>query len=70
MPRWRCLRAPNSRRNGRCRSLRVPPEETARWRQANGLGTGPPWRSARSVRRIKTLDLYPEAARLLAETGF
>jgi heptosyltransferase-2 len=50
--------------------LRVPAEEVARWRQANGLGTaaavalGPG-----SVGASKRWTYYPEAARLLAQQG-
>ena len=50
--------------------LRVPAEDVARWRQANGLGTasaialGPG-----SVGASKRWTYYPEAARLLAEQG-
>ena len=50
--------------------LHVPPEETARWRQANGLGTGPAVALAPgSVGASKRWTYYPEAARLLAERG-
>jgi heptosyltransferase II len=51
--------------------LRVPPEEAARWRQANGLGTGPAVAlGPGSVGESKRWTYYPEAARLLAERGF
>ena len=50
--------------------LRVPADETARWRQANGLGTGPAVALAPgSVGASKRWSYYPEAARLLAERG-
>ena len=50
--------------------LRVPPEEVSRWRQANGLGTGPAVALAPgSVGASKRWTYYPEAARLLAERG-
>jgi heptosyltransferase-2 len=50
--------------------LQVQPEETARWRQANGLGTGPAVALAPgSVGVSKRWTYYPEAARLLAERG-
>jgi heptosyltransferase-2 len=50
--------------------LRVPPEEVARWRQANGLGTGPAVAlGPGSVGESKRWTYYPEAARLLAERG-
>ncbi|KRR25194.1 glycosyl transferase family 1 [Bradyrhizobium retamae] len=51
--------------------LAVPPEETARWRQANGLGTGPAVAlGPGSVGASKRWTYYPEAARLLIERGF
>jgi heptosyltransferase-2 len=50
--------------------LVVPPEQAARWRQANGLGTG---RAVAlgpgSVGASKRWTYYPEAARLLIERG-
>jgi heptosyltransferase-2 len=50
--------------------LRVPAEEAGRWRQANGLGTGPAVALAPgSVGASKRWTYYPEAARLLAERG-
>src|SRR5882672_787899 len=50
--------------------LRVPPEETARWRQANGLGSGPAVAlGPGSVGASKRWTYYPEAAKLLAERG-
>ena len=50
--------------------LRVPAEEASRWRQANGLGTGPAVALAPgSVGASKRWTYYPEAARLLAERG-
>ena len=50
--------------------LVVPPEEIARWRQANGLGTGPAVALAPgSVGASKRWTYYPEAARLLVERG-
>jgi heptosyltransferase-2 len=50
--------------------LRVPAEEIARWRQANGLGTGPAVAlGPGSVGASKRWTYYPEAARLLAEQG-
>src|SRR5437763_12398312 len=50
--------------------LHVPPEETARWRQGNGLGTGPAVALAPgSVGASKRWTYYPEAARLLAQRG-
>lgn len=51
--------------------LRVPTEEIARWRQANGLGAGPAVAlGPGSVGESKRWTYYPEAARLLAERGF
>jgi heptosyltransferase-2 len=51
--------------------LRVPIEETARWRQANGLGHAPAVALAPgSVGASKRWTYYPEAAKLLAERGF
>jgi heptosyltransferase-2 len=50
--------------------LDVPAEETARWRQANGLGTGPAVALAPgSVGASKRWTYYAEAARLLAGHG-
>jgi heptosyltransferase-2 len=50
--------------------LRVPVEEASRWRQANGLGSGPAVALAPgSVGASKRWTYYPEAARLLAERG-
>src|SRR3954467_13046097 len=50
--------------------LVVPPGETQRWRQANGLGTGPAVALAPgSVGASKRWTYYGEAARLLAERG-
>ncbi len=50
--------------------LRVPTEETARWRQANGLGGAPAVALAPgSVGASKRWTYYPEAARLFAERG-
>jgi heptosyltransferase-2 len=50
--------------------LRVPAEETSRWRQAHGLGAGPAIALAPgSVGASKRWTYYPEAARLLAERG-
>ncbi len=50
--------------------LRVPTDETARWRQANGLGTGPAVAlGPGSVGSSKRWTYFPEAARLLAERG-
>jgi heptosyltransferase-2 len=50
--------------------LSVPPEATARWRQANGLGTGPAVAlGPGSVGASKRWTYYPEAARLLIESG-
>ena len=50
--------------------LDVPAEETASWRQANGLGTGPAVALAPgSVGAGKRWSYYPEAARLLAQKG-
>src|SRR5260370_9209158 len=50
--------------------LDVPAEETARWRQANGLGTGPAVALAPgSVGASKRWTYYPDAARLLAQNG-
>ena len=50
--------------------LRVPREEAARWRQANGLGTGTAVALApRSVGGSKRWTYYPQAGRLLAEQG-
>ncbi|MCA6121764.1 lipopolysaccharide heptosyltransferase II [Bradyrhizobium sp. WSM 1704] len=50
--------------------LRVPAEEAAGWRQANGLGTGPAIAlGPGSVGESKRWTYYPEAARLFAERG-
>ncbi len=50
--------------------LRVPAEEIARWRQANGLGAGAAVALAPgSVGASKRWTYYPEAARLLVERG-
>jgi heptosyltransferase-2 len=50
--------------------LTVPTGEAERWRQANGLGTGPAVALAPgSVGASKRWTYYPEAARLLAEQG-
>ncbi|UPJ56538.1 lipopolysaccharide heptosyltransferase II [Bradyrhizobium sp. 192] len=51
--------------------LRVPAEDIARWRQANGLGAGAAVALAPgSVGVSKRWTYYPEAARLLVERGF
>jgi heptosyltransferase II len=51
--------------------LKVPADETARWRRANGLGCGKAIALAPgSVGASKRWTYYPEAARLLAEKGF
>ncbi|WP_027579915.1 lipopolysaccharide heptosyltransferase II [Bradyrhizobium sp. Ai1a-2] len=51
--------------------LRVPAEETERWRQANSLGRGPAIALAPgSVGSGKRWTYYGEAARLLAARGF
>src|SRR3984957_16817534 len=51
--------------------LEVPAEDVARWRQANGLGSGPALALAPgSVGASKRWTYYPAAARLLAERGF
>jgi heptosyltransferase II len=50
--------------------LAVPPEDITRWRQANGLGTGPAVALAPgSVGASKRWTFYPQAARLLIERG-
>jgi heptosyltransferase-2 len=50
--------------------LSVPAAETARWRQANGLGSGAAVALAPgSVGASKRWTYYPEVARLLAERG-
>jgi heptosyltransferase-2 len=50
--------------------LRVPPDEVARWRQANGVGGGPAVALAPgSVGSGKRWPYYGEAARLLAARG-
>lgn len=50
--------------------LEVPAEETRRWRQANGLGSGKAVALAPgSVGAAKRWTYYPEAARLLASEG-
>jgi heptosyltransferase-2 len=50
--------------------LRVPAEEIARWRQANGLSAGAAVALAPgSVGASKRWTYYPEAARLLVERG-
>ena len=69
MPPWPCPTARRCRRNGRCRSFPCPREETARWRQANGLGTAPAVALAPgSVGASKRWTYYPQAARLLDRT--
>ncbi|MBR1153671.1 lipopolysaccharide heptosyltransferase II [Bradyrhizobium sp. JYMT SZCCT0428] len=51
--------------------LAVPPEDASRWRQANGLATGPAVAlGPGSVGASKRWTYFPEAARLLAERGF
>lgn len=51
--------------------FRVPKDEIARWRQANGLGSGPAVAlGPGSVGSSKRWTYYPEAARLLAERGY
>ena len=51
--------------------LRIPAEDVARWRQANGLGTAPAIAlGPGSVGASKRWTYYPEAARLLAQQGF
>jgi heptosyltransferase-2 len=51
--------------------LRVPADEIGRWRQANGLGSGPAIAlGPGSVGESKRWTYYPEAARLFAERGF
>src|ERR1700742_1002111 len=50
--------------------LRVPAEETGRWRQANGLGFGSAVALAPgSVGASKRWTYYPQAAKLLTEQG-
>ncbi|WFU19022.1 lipopolysaccharide heptosyltransferase II [Bradyrhizobium sp. CB3481] len=50
--------------------LAVPPEQTARWRQENGLGTAPAVAlGPGSVGASKRWTYYPQAARLLIERG-
>jgi len=50
--------------------LSVPADEVGRWRQANGLGTGPAIAlGPGSVGASKRWTYYPEAARLFAEKG-
>src|SRR5262245_25854205 len=51
--------------------LRVPPDEAGRWRQANGLGSGPSIAlGPGSVGASKRWTHYAEAARLFADQGF
>ena len=51
--------------------LVVPPDQRSRWRQAQGLGTGPAVALAPgSVGASKRWTYYPQAARLLVERGF
>ncbi|UGV25902.1 lipopolysaccharide heptosyltransferase II [Rhodopseudomonas boonkerdii] len=51
--------------------FRVPADEIARWRQANGLGTGPAVAlGPGSVGSSKRWTYYPEAAKLLVERGY
>jgi len=51
--------------------LRVPPGESDRWRQANGLRAGPVVALAPgSVGASKRWTYYPQVARLLVEHGF
>lgn len=50
--------------------LRVPADEAARWRQANGLGAGPAIAlGPGSAGPSKRWTYFPEAARLFAERG-
>src|ERR1700732_11333 len=50
--------------------LKVPADEVERWRQTNGLGTGPAVALAPgSVGAAKRWTYYPQAARLLAQQG-
>jgi len=50
--------------------LRVPQDEIDRWRQVNGLGSGPAVALAPgSVGASKRWTYYPQAAKLLAERG-
>ncbi|WKA26933.1 lipopolysaccharide heptosyltransferase II [Bradyrhizobium roseum] len=50
--------------------LLVPPEQIARWRQANGVGSGPAVALAPgSVGASKRWTYYPQTARLLIERG-
>jgi heptosyltransferase II len=50
--------------------LRVPADEVARWRQANGLGSGPAVAlGPGSVGASKRWTYYPEAARLFVARG-
>ena len=70
MPRWRCRDGAPLPPEWPVPQLRVPPEEIARWRQANGLGTAPAVALAPgSVGASKRWTYYPEAARLLIERG-
>lgn len=51
--------------------FRVPADEIARWREANGLGTGPAVAlGPGSVGSSKRWTYYPEAAKLLVERGY
>ncbi|MBR1120237.1 lipopolysaccharide heptosyltransferase II [Bradyrhizobium lablabi] len=51
--------------------LRVSAEETARWRQANGLGTGPAIAlGPGSAGASKRWTYFPEAAQMFAARGF
>ena len=49
--------------------LRVPADEIDRWRQANGLGTSPPWRWRRARSALQALDLLSGSRAALAQQG-
>ncbi len=56
--RWRCRTVPPRPPEWPVPQLRVPADEIARWRQANGLGTGPGHcPGPRLGRRLQALDL-------------
>ena len=64
MPRWRCPHGAPLPPEWPVPQLRVPAEEIARWRQANGLGTGPAVALAPGLgRRLQALDLLPAKPR-------
>ena len=69
-PHWRCRTGRRCRRNGRCRSLACPLRKSSRWRQANGLGTGPRGGAGAGLgRRLQALDLLSGGRAASGRTG-